>query len=675
MRIEIAATEQDCIRWVARHVRADIRRLPACVQATLPKRLVAGVNHPQVREVLSRHPHLPRFEAFVIDRAEGAGDTVVVASHHVRGVMFGLLEISRRLGIDPLGYFTDVSPRPPAETRLSYPILSEPPAFKYRGFFINEEDLLAAWKGPGPIPMEVFDRIFLTILRLRGNMVLPGTYVAPDSPILDLAAQRGLVAAQHHFQVVGTDVGRLSAGRRRKYSFVRFPEETTETWRRAIRANKHRETVWTLGYRGMNDEPFWYGESRRFSDRQKGAIISRAVRTQLRLLREELGTSNFPCVYYLYRENQILFQEGYVRIPKTVTIVWCDNGYGAMESYFRGGYELWGMEEGSPAPREGDFRPAWPEKPGAAGGLYLHVAFYDSAAPNRVQYVSPRRLRDIFTQAQHLGVEEFLLLNVGNMREFVLGIAAAFDFACAPRGRAVPRDQAFLRQWCAYYFGRRFALEAARAYDLLYKAHWWWDASPGKCVGDNAVRWLVHDSVLRAWRCEASSWVAETHMPGMTPVERAQAIAREAGASLRRWRKAVGAAEKLEKRLRGDGRRFFRDNVVTQARRGLAGVQVVVESFRAAEAIARGDARCYSVALGEAQKALTRWEDALSASDHAPKWAQWSKGDQIVRPGIVRDYLKTMQSLKAVALVHHQGITDLHTLLKKATACVGYKEE
>ncbi len=664
MRIEIDRAEPECVKWVARHVREDLSRLPAATRQGLPGRIVAGTRHPMVQRVLAHHPDLPAFEGFVIERVPDASSTLVVASSHFRGTMFGLLEISRQLGVDPLQYFTDT---PPATSRhrLALPIISAAPAFKYRGWFINEEDLLAAWKGPRPIPFSVFDNIFLTILRLGGNMVLPGTYLAPDSPVLDLAARRGLVLAQHHFQILGADVGRLTPAQKEKYSFVRFPEETIRCWRQAVRMNRHRETVWTLGCRGLNDEPFWHAEPSRFTDRQMGAVISRAIRAQLELLRDELGSAEVPCVYYLYRENQILFQKGFIRVPKGVSIVWCDNGYGTMESYYRNGYELYGdMYKGAPAPSKGKFMPAWPLKRSPGSGMYYHVAFYDSGAPNRVQYVPPAKIQRNLTRALRLGLDRFFLLNVGNVREVVLGVAAAFDFARSPRKWMADRlhHRNLLEEWCSRHVEPRYARQAADAYQRLYDAHWWWSTDPDKCFGDNAVRWLMQDLLRQG---ERLSIVSRQHMPGRTVPECMEIISREGEASLARWRKAVTAATRLEKRLRGDGRRFFHENVVVQAKRGRGAIETLLLSVQAVKAMERGDCATCVKLLGRAERALAQWEEALSAADRPPKWRRWSAGDMIVRTTIVRDFL---QALRPMAMgVLGQSRDAIRAPLKRAT--------
>ena len=50
---------------------------------------------------------------------------------------------------------------------------------------------------PG-IAKPVMDKIFETILRLKGNMVVPGTWTFPSDPQMKWAGERGLILNQHH---------------------------------------------------------------------------------------------------------------------------------------------------------------------------------------------------------------------------------------------------------------------------------------------------------------------------------------------------------------------------------------------------------------------------------------------------------------------------------------------
>lgn len=667
VKIDIDPAEPECVRWVGAQVWNDLRRVNAAIRQRFPARIVAGTQHPLVRELLRKYPAVQGPDAFVIDRV--GGNTLVVAGPHFRGVMFGLLELSRRAGIDPLEYFTDAPPRADAAP-WRYPLFSTRPAFRYRGFFINEEDLLATWKNPrGPIPLEVFDAIYLTILRLGGNLVLPGTFLSTDSPILERAARRGLILAQHHFQVVGTDVARLTAAQKRRYSFVRFPAQTAAAWRRAIRRNRRRETVWTLGYRGCNDRAFWFEEPGIFSDREKGRIISRAMQVQWRLLHEELGQDDIPAVFYLYRENQLLYQQGLIRVPPGVSVVWCDNGHGTMESYFRDGYELWGMGQGKLPPGRGKFKPAWPERRQPGSSLYYHVAFYDSCAPNRTQYVAPGKIQENFCRAQRLGLDYFLLVNVGNMREFVLGITAAFDFARAPRPWLADRlhHRAFLEEWCARHFGGRMAKAAAAAYAAFYDAHVWWRRMPGKCLGDNAVRHILPDMMQRLLQPNGAAPASQAILCGWTAMERTEMILGEGAASLRRWRRALAMAERLKGHLAGDDRRFLDENLVIQCRRALNALAVLVAAAQAVVAVERHESDRAREQLARADRALKDWEAALAATDRAPKWSHWSRSDHIVLPGVVRRQLQALRIWSETVLIQRRMLTGLGEHIKLGT--------
>lgn len=675
----MAPDEPPCVHWVARAVRADLTRVPEKNLREIPSLIVAGSSHPLVRQVLERRAGVAPFEGYVIDRVNHPRPTLIVAAHHFRGTMYGLLEISRRLGIDPLEYFTDVPPRL-IHGAWNYPILSPVPAFKYRGIFINQEDLLTGWKRPnGPIPLGVYDRIFMCVLRLGANMILPATHVAPASATLELAVRRGLVLAQHHFQVLGTDVARLTPAQHKNYSFVRHREKTIAVWRAAIRVNRNRETVWTLGYRGNNDCAFWLTEPRAFSDAQKGAVISEAIRVQCQLLQEELGRKEIPCVYYLYRENQILYQKGLITVPPQVSVVWCDNGYGSMESYFRDGHEL--SPPGTPIPLHGKPWSAWPEKRQTRGGIYFHVAFYDCSAPNRVQYVAPKKIHRVFDRAGRLGLSDFLLVNVGNLREFVFGIRCAFDSARAPAGS---RRDSFTAQWCRYYFGKS-AKPAIQAYDQLYDAHWWWRTDPGRCFGDNILRTLLDDVIGSLQGIEHPRWWhSRCYMRTDSVMRMLDIIRTDGAASLARWQRAWITSERVERSLVEPARRFFHENVTVQTRRGLGAIKTLVLAATAADALLTlrrlhaGEEllhlervtdqlrkRCLN-SVRAAQQAAAEWEQALCATDRPPKWKNWSCADRIVLPHVVRDQLQAMEPLLRAHLNAATFVSDIINHLKNA---------
>jgi hypothetical protein len=76
------------------------------------------------------------------------GNHVVLSGADMRGTMYAIYQFSQEwLGVDPMYYWTDKQPAKraavaiPATLNHAYPA----PLFKYRGFFINDEDQLTGW--------------------------------------------------------------------------------------------------------------------------------------------------------------------------------------------------------------------------------------------------------------------------------------------------------------------------------------------------------------------------------------------------------------------------------------------------------------------------------------------------------------------------------------------------
>jgi Glycosyl hydrolase family 115 len=110
------------------------------------------------------------------------------------------------------------------------------PHFHYRGWFVDDEDLLTGWRpgfrdGTG-IRLDTWDHIFEALLRLKGNMVVPGTWIFPYEPQFQAAVDRGLVVTQHHVNVLAPDAYRWP--KNRPYSFSTAPELLQSAMRRAL---------------------------------------------------------------------------------------------------------------------------------------------------------------------------------------------------------------------------------------------------------------------------------------------------------------------------------------------------------------------------------------------------------------------------------------------------------
>src|SRR5262249_40556338 len=148
----------------------------------------AGGDRPAIRLVTMGHGQIPpavdtramagQWESY---RVVTAGRDVWLGGSNPRGTAFAAYTLSERLGIDPLDIWTGYAPEhrdPLVLKRTNF--AQNPPTFRYRGFFHDDEDLLPRPFDANGYPLQTGDvsldwyrRFFETALRLRMNMVAP----------------------------------------------------------------------------------------------------------------------------------------------------------------------------------------------------------------------------------------------------------------------------------------------------------------------------------------------------------------------------------------------------------------------------------------------------------------------------------------------------------------------
>ena len=111
---------------------------------------------------------------------------LIVAGSDKHGTAYGILEISRLLGVSPWEWWADVTPEKKKLFKLSSKFQSlQAPLVEYRGIFINDEDWgLMPWssrtyepsKVKGEIGPRTNERIFELLLRLRANTYWPAMH-------------------------------------------------------------------------------------------------------------------------------------------------------------------------------------------------------------------------------------------------------------------------------------------------------------------------------------------------------------------------------------------------------------------------------------------------------------------------------------------------------------------
>jgi hypothetical protein len=295
---------------------------PVAVLITERDNLPAGVDCATTQNI----------EAFAFSvTAAGVGPTrkrvVCLTGADMRGTIFAVYEFSQRiLGVDPMYLWTDKQPARrvsialPADFSHVYPS----PVFKYRGFFPNDEDLLSGWipaaRGEHTgISLKVWDNVFETTLRLKGNIIVPGTWIFPDDAQVHAAAERGLIINQHHAIPLGVNVARWPQDV--PYNFSTHPEILERAWTNAVAEYKPGdEILWSVGLRGLSDSSYAsLDPSVRDNDPLLGQRISEAIAEQMKIVRAKYPNAQF--VTDLWQEGARLMSEGYLKIPPEVALV------------------------------------------------------------------------------------------------------------------------------------------------------------------------------------------------------------------------------------------------------------------------------------------------------------------------------------------------------------------
>ncbi len=335
-------------------------------------------------------------------------DCIKINAGDELGVIYALLFLSERfLAITPFWFWNDQQFHKAPYVEVPEGEYHSPEySLRFRGWFINDEVLLDAWgvhqydTERDLTENEAFEMAMEALLRLGGNMVIPGTD-HNSHKYKKLAADMGLWLTHHHAEPLGAKMfARVHP--EMTPSYKQYPELFHALWREAIEEQKDYKVVWNIGFRGQGDRPFWADDKTYDTPQKRGALISSLIKKQYDMLCEYMEEP--ICCTNLYGEVMELYQQGYIDLPENIIYIWADNGYGKMVS----------RRQGSHNPRV----EALPSKPQGKHGIYYHASFYDLQAafhitmlPNSTEFVEQE-----LTEAMERGVREFLIVNCSNVK-------------------------------------------------------------------------------------------------------------------------------------------------------------------------------------------------------------------------------------------------------------------
>jgi hypothetical protein len=564
-------------------------------------------------------------------------DVVCLTGADMRGTIYAIYQFSQTvLGVDPMYLWTDKQP----EKRSSIPLpegfarIYPKPVFKYRGFFPNDEDLLTGWipaaKGEHTgISLKVWDNIFETTLRLKGNMIVPGTWIFPDDAQVAAAAKRGLIVNQHHAIPLGVNVARWPKDV--PYNFSSHPEILERAWTNAVATYKpDEEILWSVGLRGLSDSSYAsLDPSVRDNDPLLGKRISDAIADQMKIVRAKYPKAQF--VTDLWQEGARLMQKGLIQIPPDMTLVWADTGYGDMQD---GG------------------------KVAAGQGAYFHVAMMNGNANQLSEMVPVAVIQEELGRYIKAGATSYLLVNTSDIRPVAMTTRALMEVAWGGvPAEGTDADAAFYRRWAAEEFGTKSADAVAAVYKEYFASPSLRSSTPpvGLTSAGNAppappqlsnvpreegdqhyhseMRLLLLDRLsehqVAAVPSQSPKWTPPRLMPETSAAQRTTMLERDIqdceDAQPRWdavWQHAVAAKDLVD----ADRRDYYQAAVLTMITINRESNRALLLVARALQDNAAGDSEKARNEADEALQPLDAVQASMAAAEYG-KWKNWYRGD------------------------------------------------
>lgn len=364
------------------------------------------------------------FESFTIKSENGI---IYITGNGYLGTMWGIYTFSEKyLGISPCCLFDDYKiSKVESITVDNIDMEDYPKTYGFRGFFINDEDLLTDWVQSGgernidypyyynTVDTSVIDRVVETALRLKINLIIPASFLDIDNPpekaIADCVARRGIFLSQHHIEPCGVSYFTYENYCRahnlpEQPSFVTNRETMVKVWKYYIEKwSQYDNVVWQLGLRGKADRPVWANDSAVSDDvKKRGKLISDAIQIQYNSIMDATEGNAKYFSSTLWMEGSYLFANKTLTFPENTMILFSDIGTNQM--YGTDFYDIQRIDD-------------------YGYGIYYHVQYW-GYGPHLAPLTGIDKLLYNLKIAKESGDTDYCILNVSNIREFTYEIKA-----------------------------------------------------------------------------------------------------------------------------------------------------------------------------------------------------------------------------------------------------------
>ena len=345
---------------------------------------------------------------------------LVVAGSDPHGTAYGVMQLSRLIGVSPWEWWADCTPKHLDTFSLpdGYKDM-QAPKVEYRGIFINDEDWgLMPWSyqthepaEKGVIGPKTTARIFELLLRLRANLYWPPMHDVSKPFFMtegnrEVAARFGIYVGTSHCEPMASNsFGEWHKRGTGDYNYLKNRDNILKFWTDRVKDVADQEMIYTLGLRGIHDGPM---EGAKTAAEQKEVLVD-VLSDQRAILKEYVNKDvrRVPQVFIPYKEVLEAYNMG-LEVPEDVTLMWCDDNYGFIRHF--------------PTAKE--------RKRKGGNGVYYHVSYW--GRPHDYLWLgtfSPSLLLQQMGKAYDEGIQKMWVLNVGDIKPAEYQIELFMDMA------------------------------------------------------------------------------------------------------------------------------------------------------------------------------------------------------------------------------------------------------
>lgn len=401
-----------------------------------------------------------QWEAFQIQTITHDGKRLlIVVGSDKRGTAYGILELSRLIGVSPLVYWADCIPEKKTYFELPDNYYNvQKPSVQYRGIFINDEDLAfmpwstktidkATRKGAtGP---KAYAKVFELMLRVRANILWPAMHgctvpfylVEGNKETADKYAI--VIGTSHHEPLMrNTEEWNKKFG---PFNYQTNKKTIISFWTERLKQVHDSENYYTMGIRGIGD----VGMEGASTLDEKTAVMDKVLKEQRELLKKYVSedVEKLPQTFVPYKEVLPIYENG-LEVPDDITLMWCDDNYGYMTR--------------QSTPQE--------QKRGGGSGVYYHVSYL--GRPHQYLWLSSTPPALVYWQMKKSwenGARKIWILNVGDIKPAEYDIEFYMDMAWDIN--SVREDNIYQKQqeWLKREFGGKFAEQLNHVRNEYYR--------------------------------------------------------------------------------------------------------------------------------------------------------------------------------------------------------------